>query len=163
MGTFFNDLDLIEAFAKYDNDLADFKRLRQKKHSTYSGSFYFGEYISQGALKIAGNCSIVSMQDIVDAGPFLLRPEFGEFAIKKAAWANEVIALRQTFYHCQSTPFADEDEVEAAMHIGDMYEPPWKVPMALAFLALKPRRVPDRCIIKTFRQLDITGQSVLFP
>lgn len=153
-------MDLIEAFAKYDDDLADFKRLRQKKHSTYSGSFYFGEYISQGALKIEGSCGIVSMQDIVDAG--LLRPEFEDSVTKKPTWANRVIALRQTFYHCQSASVADEDEVEAAMHIGDMYAPPWKVPIALAFLALKPRPVPDQYIIKAFRQLETTGQSLSF-
>jgi hypothetical protein len=64
----------------------------------YSGYFYFGEYISQGILRVEGNCSIVSMQDLIDTGLFSLRPEFESFETRPATWANEVIKLRQVFY-----------------------------------------------------------------
>ncbi|KAL5330966.1 hypothetical protein ACEPPN_000493 [Leptodophora sp. 'Broadleaf-Isolate-01'] len=56
------------------NFLEDFKGLRLKK------DWYFGEYLSQGALKIEDKCQIVSAQAMIDRGLYDLRREFEEFS-----------------------------------------------------------------------------------
>lgn len=55
---FLRDLDLVRCYRAYDqshNNSSDSERLRLKKQESFSGHFYFGEYLSQGALKIAHN------------------------------------------------------------------------------------------------------------
>lgn len=53
-GTFLRDLDLIRAFCKFDTTLGDnlerFECLRKRP------GYYFGEYLSQGSLKIENKC-----------------------------------------------------------------------------------------------------------
>ena len=56
-GIFVRDLDLIRAYSSHDVDLAETEKLRTLRQG---GRFYFGEYLSQGALKIEGGCDIVS-------------------------------------------------------------------------------------------------------
>jgi hypothetical protein len=151
---FINDMALIEAFLRYDStrykSLAALKTLRQ-------GKYYFGEYLSQGTLSVEGCCSIVSMRQIMNDGLRLLRPGLFEAETDNGKWANRVIALRQVFYtsgpHCN----AKDSEVDAALRIGKRYGKSWQVPIALAFLALKPRRNWDETIIKAFGKLFDTG------
>jgi hypothetical protein len=153
-GVFMNDMALIEAFSRYDStgykSLAGLKTLRQSK-------YYFGEYLSQGTLSIDGCCSVVSMRQIMNDGLGLLRPEFLEAEASNGQWANRVVALREMFRisgpHCDARVI----EVDAALQIGKRFGTSWQVPIALAFLALKPRRSWDETIIKAFRKLYDTG------
>lgn len=55
-------MDLICAYHSLDIKLLDLEGLRTKKHCDFAGSFYFREYLSQGALKIKDKCQIVSAQ-----------------------------------------------------------------------------------------------------
>ena len=43
-------MDLLRAYSLFDTDLENLEGLRLKK------GMYFGEYLSQGALKIEGKC-----------------------------------------------------------------------------------------------------------
>ena len=71
---FLRDIDLLKAYSPFCIGLEDLKTLRLKK------GIYFGEYLSQGALKIEGKCQIVLAQAMIDQGLYDLRPEFDEFA-----------------------------------------------------------------------------------
>ena len=58
LGTFIRDLDLIDTFSEYDNHLHgkgldDLRSLRNRPN------YYFGEYLSQGSLKIESKCQII--------------------------------------------------------------------------------------------------------
>lgn len=55
-------------YALFYGWLAETQQLRQ-------GPYYFGEFLSQGALDIEGHCSIDSMRKIIDTGIFRFRPE----------------------------------------------------------------------------------------
>jgi hypothetical protein len=151
---FISDMALIEAFSRYDStrhkSLAGLKALRQSK-------YYFGEYLSQGTLSIEGCCSVVSMRQIINDGLGLLRPEFLDAETRNGQWAKRVIALRDIF--CTSGPHcnAKDVEVDAALRIGKRYGTSWQTPIALAFLALKPRRSWDETIVKAFRKFYDTG------
>lgn len=83
-------MDLIRTYSLFDTSLRNLEGLRTETHV---GSYYFGEYLSQGALKIEDKCQIVSAQEIIDQGLFSLHPELG-----KPGWANEVVLLCEGFY-----------------------------------------------------------------
>ena len=140
------DMGLIDAFAEHDEsglvwDLPSLQLLRNKRHSTYVGSFYFGEYLSQGALKIEGHCKVVTIQKLVQAGLTRLRPELPIFNNVKEHWANKVIAMRQTFSPMSEGSILLPDSiVDGAISIGDLFGPRWKLPMTTAFLALENRQ-----------------------
>jgi hypothetical protein len=65
IGTFLRDLDLIDAFSKFD-DPGKMKNLENLQYLRTSSSYYFGEYLSQGSLKIRGKCQIVSAKVLFD-------------------------------------------------------------------------------------------------
>jgi hypothetical protein len=162
---FMRDMDLLAAFSRHDKSsgydrLPALQALRQKKHAQYSGYYYFGEYLSQGALRIENRCSMVSMADIIDAGLYTLREELQYPMTKKEAWANRVITLRNIFYDSSRLYLAEDFEVKYALRIGDLYGSTWKLPIALTFLALKPRRAWDDPMVKELRPLYINGRSL---
>lgn len=164
-GVFLSDTALIEAFSQYDLDrnrksLPHLKTLRQ-------GQYYFGEYLSQGALCIEECCSIVSMDTIVSKGLYHLRKEFQDAAQSpNQKWAKEVLNLRQTFCSSRSSrsleaerPFPVTDrELTVALSIGYSYGSIWRLPIALAFLALKPRHFWDTNLIKACRLWCSSGE-----
>jgi len=85
---FMRDMDLLAAFSRFDNSdgrdtLLGLQCLRQKKHMHYNGSYYFGEYLSQGALRIEHCCGIVPMAAIINTGLYTLRRELGDPATTK--------------------------------------------------------------------------------
>ncbi|OOQ89241.1 hypothetical protein PEBR_16992 [Penicillium brasilianum] len=53
-GTFMRDLDLIDIFYDYNKRLRSFRSLRK------GGTYYFGEYLSQGSLKLENKCQLIS-------------------------------------------------------------------------------------------------------
>jgi len=77
---FLRDMDLIHAYRSFDADLGRLGDLRAKQHGMHSGFFYFGEYLSQVALKIEDKCQIVSAEAIIGEGLYNLRPEFKGFS-----------------------------------------------------------------------------------
>jgi hypothetical protein len=167
---FMRDMDLLAAFSRYDNSpsymqktLPKLQSLRRKKHREYSGSYYFGEYLSQGALHIENCCSIVPIAHIIDTGLYVLKEELADPTTIKEKWANRVIKLREVFYDSSIRYLAHDREIEYALRIGDLFGSTLKLPMALALLALKPRRIPDEAMVKEFRPLYGKGRSLTIP
>ncbi|ENH71809.1 hypothetical protein FOC1_g10004056 [Fusarium oxysporum f. sp. cubense race 1] len=71
-------MDLIRAYRSFDSSLWNLEGLGCKKRNGFSGYYYFGEYLSQGALKIEGKCQIVPARDIILRGLYDIRPEFAK-------------------------------------------------------------------------------------
>lgn len=161
-GVFLRDLDLIRFYRSYDEGLRNFEPLRSKKRKGFSGHYYFGEYLSQGALKIEGKCQIVSAQELMDRGLFSIRSEFGDFARwtpqERPPWANDVIELRQRFYTSKSErPGISEEGLQAAHDISRLFDAPWRLVMAANLIALAPPRVDDGIFLAWLRQDAIAG------
>ena len=53
---FLQDKDLIRAYRSASQGLQNFEELHSKQHRCLSGYYYFGEYLSQGTLKIEDKC-----------------------------------------------------------------------------------------------------------
>lgn len=86
-GAFIRDIDLAQAFAPFYYELEDFANFRSRGN-------YFGEYLSQGALKIEGHNTVVSAQEMIDKGLLLLRPEFDiSYEKPDCGWAEPVLAM----------------------------------------------------------------------
>lgn len=164
-GVFLRDLDLVRCYRAYDQghkSLSDFEGLRLKKHESFSGHYYFGEYLSQGALKIESKCQIVSAQTLMDRGLFRIRSEFEHFAgwtpRAKPPWAKPVIELRESFYISKTErPGISEERLQAALHISRLFEPPWRLAMAANLIALAPPRMDDRRFLAFLRPDAIAG------
>lgn len=158
-------MDLIRAYSSFNDDLRQFELLRsQKKPKEYSGSFYFGEYLSQGALKIKSKCQIVSVQEIIDRGLYDLQPEFKTFAEwerqenKKPLWAKAVIMLREIYYQAElNWQRISTKEREAAMNIAALFDPRWRLPMAANLIAMLPHRVEESDIPQAFRTVSFSS------
>ncbi|KAH7116296.1 hypothetical protein EDB81DRAFT_848325 [Dactylonectria macrodidyma] len=123
-GCFVRDTDLIRAYEQSNSDLHSFGNLRSRRYKTYTGSFYFGEYLSQGALKIREKCKIVSAKDMIDRGLFILQPLLQEFEnwelMERPPWANEVIRLREAFYNEElEIEQATDAQIQASIDIAD--------------------------------------------
>lgn len=157
-GVFLRDMDLISAYHAFSSlqqgqkTLLDLERLRNQKHSTLAGSYYFGEYLSQGALKIENKCSIVSAQKMIDRNLPCLRPEFEKSLVSdRTLWANEVISLREAF--SKKTPEPERitnEELFAALNIARLFGRQWRLPMAASLIGLLPRQWDDIAILQTF-------------
>ncbi|KAK0619423.1 hypothetical protein B0T14DRAFT_208177 [Immersiella caudata] len=155
-GVFLRDMDLIRAYSKFNEDLQRFEDLRSKQHRAYSGSYYFGEYLSQGALRIEDNCQIVSAQAMIVTGLYNLHPEFEEFGRwemqDKPPWADLVIRLREDFYKPPvEWPEISAVEQEAAINIAQLFGQRWRLPMAANLIAMLPRRIEDGDILQAFK------------
>ena len=156
-GTFMRDMDLIRAYRLFDAGLENFAGLRTKKQDKYAGSYYFGEYLSQGALKIQDKCQIVSAQAIIAQGLFKLQPAFIMKAVKPE-WANEVIRLREPFYQNHGElETATNEELEAALNVAQLFGPNWRLPIAANLMSLLPRRSQDHAILQTFTSSRFSG------
>lgn len=156
-GVFIRDMDLIRIFRSFDRDLRNFEGLRTKRHGELTGSYYFGEYFSQGALRIENKCQIVSAQAIINHGLFEIRPEFSEqLPPEDTPWANKVIALREAFYLTES-PSITEVGIRAALAIAELFGGRWRLPLAASLVALLPSRSNNRAILQAFVDASFTG------
>lgn len=73
-------MGLIRAYRSFDSSLWNLEGFRcKKKRNGFSGYYYFGEYLSQGDLKIELKCQIVPARDIILCGLYDIRPEFAKF------------------------------------------------------------------------------------
>jgi hypothetical protein len=70
---FLRDMVLIKVYFPLNAELESFQHLRL-------GHYYFGEYLSQGALATENKCEIVSAQEIINRVLYKMRHEFGKFA-----------------------------------------------------------------------------------
>ncbi|KAL8982341.1 MAG: hypothetical protein Q9177_005302 [Variospora cf. flavescens] len=150
--TFLKDMDLIDTYSAQDDALRRFRILRENPARRFQGYYYFGEYLSQGALKVDGNCSIVSARVIVDQGLFYLQSKLKESMLAaKTGWADAVLRLREPFYQVVAKrQQATDDELEAAMNIAQVFGRRFRLPMAANLLGLLPRQSDDKAILQMF-------------
>ncbi|VUC35360.1 unnamed protein product [Clonostachys rosea] len=155
--SFVRDIDLIRSFSLFDIGLRDLKNLRLgKSQSKSSGCYYFGEYLSQGALKIQDRCQIVSAMDIINSGLYKMLPELEEFEDwnrdEKPPCARMVVRLRKSLGSRVSVIGREVNgEINAALKIAQLFEPRWRLPMAASLIALIPNLCSDAEILRAFR------------
>ncbi|KAJ5653813.1 hypothetical protein N7490_000816 [Penicillium lividum] len=141
-GTFLRDLDLIDTFCEYDTheptkNLEDVRYMRDDN--------YFGEYLSQGELKIEGKCETISAKSLFQCDRLRrVQPHFLEFhelptRNGKPVWAIEVIRLREAIWTYADAPVSSEDmmdRLDAVKEIIQDLKPGWGFPLAVYFTAL---------------------------
>ncbi|KAL9020640.1 MAG: hypothetical protein Q9185_002088 [Variospora sp. 1 TL-2023] len=161
--TFLKDMDLIDTYSAQDSALSRFRILREHPARRFQGYYYFGEYLSQGALKLDGNCSIVSARVIVDQGLFHLQSKLKESMLEaETGWADAVLRLREPFYQVAAKrQQATNDELEAAMNIAQVFGRRFRLPMAANLLGLLPRQSDDKAILQMFASHRFTGSATL--
>lgn len=164
---FMRDLDLIRHFRSVDKNLRNFEDLRHKQSSWWIGYYYFGEYLSQGALRVKGYCQMVSAQKIVDGGLYDIRKEFIKFAGWKqepesARWANAVLEMRHLLYHDYLEPQRMTRRAKvAALDISRLFGPHFQVPIAANLVALSLYQDSDLLTLSSFGAFDsFTGSCV---
>ena len=155
-------MDLVDAYSPSHPGLEDFKGLRTRRRRDFSGSYYFGEYLSQGALKIEAKCEIVSAQAILDNRLLSLQPLFQPSTCAQwAGWANEVIHLRETFYQIHIEPeLVTDEEMQAEINIAQFFGPRWRLPIVTNLLALRPRQRHDEGLLRAFRTHSFIGSPL---
>lgn len=152
-GTFIRDLDLIDAFCEFDDhppwmDLKDFRSLRNNQEH------YFGEYLSQGALKIADKHQMISAESLFD-GDLLrrLQPQLPEiqFVDGNPEWANGVVRLRDSIWlspeQQRLTSFEMLKRLRAVGEIADKLERGWRFPITIYFAALISRQSETKDLV----------------
>jgi hypothetical protein len=147
---FARDMDLISIFSKFDSRLRDLRGLRTKNTSHSSKCYYFGEYLSQGALKIEGKCGSATAKEIIDKRLFYLRAEFKDSLNVEMEWANRVLKLRRCFIGVEVGDEKKENlelQVALAFGIGSLFGSSWAPPIAASLLGLRPRSAGDVDII----------------
>ncbi|OJJ45211.1 hypothetical protein ASPZODRAFT_167684 [Penicilliopsis zonata CBS 506.65] len=137
-GTFIRDMDLIDIFCESDESLKDFQSLRQRP------DYYFGEYLSQGALEIKNKCQVIPAEILFEQGRLRrIQPQFAELQPARGRarpeWAKEVIRLRRTIYPNNLPVLSLEDmlaRLEAIEEIIHHVAPDWRFPIAIYLAAL---------------------------
>jgi hypothetical protein len=126
--------------------------------------YYFGEYLSQGALKIEDKYEIVSAQAMIDQGLYNLRHEFGEFAqwesSRNVPWAKPTVALRKDLYLIKCSETTKENSL-IAINIAKLFGPRWQLPVAANLIALLPHLTEDTTIIQELSSNHFTGSFLL--
>ena len=138
-GTFIRDLDLIDAFCESDESLNDFRSLRNRP------GYYFGEYLSQGSLKIENKCQMIPAEIIFKQNRLrCIQPEFAELHRdargEKTAWVKEVNRLRDTIWPDTNLPIYSAAEMrsrlESVEEVIQNVASGWRFPIAIYFVAL---------------------------
>ncbi|KAL2830890.1 hypothetical protein BDW59DRAFT_158325 [Aspergillus cavernicola] len=174
-GTFLRDLDLINAFYPFDKNLENIRGMRR------GPTYYFGEYLSQGSLKIQGMHQVVSGASLFDQNRLQrLQPQFKAKGIQGRSqwppWATEVVRLRKGVWNSSNQVRLSSadiwDRLKAVEEIVDHFEPRWRYPLAIYFVALIGREsvakeddegtADDNVFFAFFRSKFIGGQQKEF-
>lgn len=117
----------------------------------FNGYNYFGEYLSQGRLKIEGACTIVSFDKLITPSLFVLYPRAE--SLREAKWVEPIMELRDgNFYDKRRAPEpTSETEVQAVVAITDSFEPRWRGAIAANLFAFRRRQRGDETLLKAFR------------
>ncbi|GES62290.1 hypothetical protein ATEIFO6365_0005026700 [Aspergillus terreus] len=144
-GTFVRDLDLIDFFKKFDTHDTR-KNLAEMHDRRKKNEFYFGEYLSQGALKIEGKCATISAHLLFESNRLRrLQRQFCElqdlpFNNDKPVWVQEVRHLRDTIWGPRNPRTSSltgiGDRLEAVKEIIQDLDPSWRYPLAIYFTSL---------------------------
>ncbi|KAJ5355246.1 uncharacterized protein N7496_012458 [Penicillium cataractarum] len=134
-GIFMRDLDLIDIFCESNTRLNDFRSLRN------GGTYYFGEYFSQGSLKIEDKCQLIPAQVIFEQDRLRrIQPRFAPISSKASEWAKPVVRLRRNIYLRPSlvslTSTEMRDRLQAIEEIMPHISASWRFPIAVYFAGL---------------------------
>jgi hypothetical protein len=176
-GVFLRDLDLIEAYKDKGpkggmiqilgelhswahRGLPNLLDLRQEVWAR--GYYYFGEYLSQGQLKIKGGSYTIECHKIINSNLYQLCPSFKEKMEQPATGTDtwlikNVMELRQDFYGTNTAVQTKPKEIDAVIDIVNGFDPRWRLPMAANLLGFRPRQNRDGAILYVFRK-NLTGQ-----
>ncbi|EDN08841.1 predicted protein [Histoplasma mississippiense (nom. inval.)] len=174
-GTFIRDLDLIGAFRKFD-DHPFWKNLDNLWRLRVDHGYYFGEYLSQGSLKIVDKCQMITAQALTDENKlYILQPLFKERCKppqknERPDWTKEVRRFRSIIWpnaRSPQTPSEEmHDKMKAVHGIANMFDPGWKLPLAVYFAALiepeteeQQRTNVDTVFSASFRSNIFSGSS----
>lgn len=154
-GAFVRDMDLVSVFGPLNAGLQKLQGIRngtarsspQSNLPDFLRCYYFGEYLSQGALKIEGSFSVVSAQEILDAGLLDLRGEFRASRRFNLGLDERMKHLRKIFAQSEEVPRKLDTNLQVAVAIGQLFGPGWSVPVAAALMALRPCRGEDMQMI----------------
>ncbi|KAK3615710.1 hypothetical protein LTR56_026429 [Elasticomyces elasticus] len=144
--TFIRDSDLISAFKEFDT--REEKGLKSMAHLRSNTDCYFGEYLSQGSLRISGKCSSVSAQTMIERGLFDLHFVFGEAyeGTHRDTWVVPVRTARKTIETAPKNPPAALEQLTAAFDIAIAFGGDWRLPIAVQLLAILPHGL-DPCLV----------------
>jgi hypothetical protein len=151
--TFIRDLDLIQAFQRFDhrkqNGLLSLASLRNTTRH------YFGEYLSQGSLHISGKCSTMSADTMVSRGLLDLNDVFRSAyeGVKRDKWVMPVQDVRDTIKEAPQTQPASLALLDRAFDVALEFGEAWRLPVVVHLLALVPcglnqREVYDRLLVR---------------
>ncbi|KAK4663376.1 hypothetical protein QC763_608005 [Podospora pseudopauciseta] len=167
--TFISEVELLKFFVSYEPDKCQseeepltLKKLLNLRLERHNKGYYYGEYLSQGDLNIAGACVQTDLESLKDRGLFRLVPVLGEQWRwgKNLVRGGGIISLRRKL-HSSDNP-ASTEEVLQAIHLGELFYSrhlDLTVPAAAMFLALKKRIRQDPVILGVFKEkfrADIT-------
>ncbi|EHA52253.1 hypothetical protein MGG_06178 [Pyricularia oryzae 70-15] len=149
-GTFVRDAYLYARYAEFDAGPGD--TLGDLNETQSSSEFYFGEYFSQGALKVQDKGCAVSAKEMEQAGLLKL----GLALNHGMGLANWVVLKRQRWLRSSGRDMPTQ-ELDVAVNIALLFDD-YELPMAAAFLSL---RAWTRNQIKTIlsRLCSITVRS----
>lgn len=142
--TFIRDSDLISAFEKFDiREKNGLKSLAYRRTNT---DHYFGEYLSQGSLRISGKCSTVSAQTMMDRGLLDLHIAFRRAFEGKDTkqWVVPVQNVRNTIKAAPKNPPAALELLDKAFTIALEFGEHWRLSVAVHLLALLPYALAPR-------------------
>ncbi|KAL4739852.1 hypothetical protein BDV11DRAFT_214855 [Aspergillus similis] len=168
--TFLCDLDLINAFCgdisgPSDKDLKNLKQLRT------GGTWYFGEYLSQGSLRIADRHQCIRATSLFQDGLLyrlqLLFPNIHTPVDGEPGWAKEVIRFREKIWPPavimpSSLPIEEiRNRLTAVGEIMRLFDPGWRFPLAVYFASLIEPAAEDLGAVAIgdfFRSEDIQAE-----
>ncbi|KAF2158286.1 hypothetical protein M409DRAFT_38381, partial [Zasmidium cellare ATCC 36951] len=138
--TFIRDTDLISAFEQFDSRATRGLKQMAKQRE---GVLYFGEYLSQGTLRLDDKCSTVSAHVLIYKGLLHLHDGFqsardGEDA---GRWVIPVQKMRDTIQIAREKQPASLELLDDALDIASEYGMHWRLPIAIQLLALLPERL----------------------
>jgi hypothetical protein len=144
-GTFLRDLDLIEAFFDRDDRYKYWLRnLRNLRNLRKDSDYYFGEYLTQGSLRIADKHQVVSAASLFQSGlmkrlqPHL--PDIQDAGDGEPGWADPVLDLRKQVWPIGTLdPLSAEEMRQRLLAVGELtnlFDEGWRFPLAVYFAAL---------------------------
>lgn len=164
-GTFLRDLDLIDAFCGFDVSESPGKNLRDLQRLRKGNTWYFGEYLSQGSLRIAGKHQCISAASLFRDGLlYRLQPLFPDVQIRAddgPRWAKEVVRFREQFMSVSLSSDEVRNRVAALGDILPLVDRKWRFPLAVYFASLIGPKAEDYGAVALgdfFRSKDFQGK-----
>jgi hypothetical protein len=144
--TFIRDSDLISAFKRFD--AREEKGLKSLAGMRANNDLYFGEYLSQGSLRISGKCSTVSAQTMINKGLLDLHSVFRQACEGNdpREWVKPVQTVRKTIKAAAKNPPAALELLDKAFEIALDFGEGWGLPIAVHLLALLPHALDRHAV-----------------